>query len=92
MATLERIPPWGWVAGAAFLGVVVLAWHEYVNDDDDVDWTAAKESQPPIQLGLLPAPACSGSNTSPIGFSAALRFRGWPASLAADHDSIIGEC
>lgn len=91
MATLEKVPPWGWVAGVAFLGVAFLAWHAYVNDDDDTDWTAAKETQPPIQLGLLPAPACSGSNTSPIGFSASLRFRGLPASLASDVDSLIGE-
>ncbi len=43
---LKELPPWAWVAASAVAGLGFLMWHRFSNDDDDTDWTTAKESQP----------------------------------------------
>jgi hypothetical protein len=94
MMKVPEVNPWVLTGVVAVVGVAFLCWHQYVNDDDDVDWTTPKETQPPTQVGF----DCSRPPVGPahgggarIGLSVAFRGRRFPASLAADVNSVIGE-
>lgn len=90
---------WLLAGGAAAFALVVLAWNQWVRDDDDEKWTVGPwlaVSQPPAQLGapLPDKPPCGplvGCGGRPMDAGDAFRTRAYPGSLAEAHFSIIGE-
>lgn len=90
IARLRAVPPVAWVVLTAVVGLAVLAWHQYAQDDQDTDWTSAKESPAPIMAPLAISPGAHGSG-SPMSCNGGFRSRSWPSSLADADCSIIGE-
>jgi hypothetical protein len=98
---LERASQERWLlaGGALALALVVLAWNQWVRDDDDEHWTKGPwtdNSQPPAQLGApLPTkPPCGplvGCGGRPMDPGEAMRTRSYPDSLTSSHSSFIGE-
>jgi len=99
---LQRASSERWLlTGVALAGAVaVLAWNQWVRDDDDKRWTTHPEwlnpHQPPDQVGApIPCrPPCGpggGSSGRPMDSGDAMRTRAYPGSLAEASFSIIGE-
>lgn len=102
MNILQRASSERWLlTGVAVAGALaVLAWNEWVRDDDDEFWAShpawLDPHQPPDQVGApIPAkPPCGpggGSCGRPMDAGGAMRTRAYPASLADASFSIIGE-
>lgn len=96
LATNQR---WLLAGGAVALGLAVLAWNQWVRDDDDPEWTSGPwldVNQPPAQLGApmpekAPCGPLVGSGGRPMDAGGAFRTRAYPGSLAEANFSIIGE-
>ena len=69
----------------------MLAWHRYAQDDDDTDWTRAKETPAPVMVSLPVVPGQHGAG-SPMSCNVGFRSRAYPGSLAAADFSVIGDC
>lgn len=82
---MRDIPPWMWVALVSVAGLAGLAWHRWANDDDDHDWTSAKEHQAPVTAAIT----AHGAG-APMSCGQAVRGRAYPASLAAADCSLVG--
>ena len=90
ISQVRRVPPAAWVAVTAVIGLGVLAYHAYAQDDQDTDWTTAKESQPPMRAPYPNVPGWA-YESRPMDPGPAFRSRSYPDSLAGAHFSIIGE-
>ncbi len=98
MTALKQVPPWAWVVLTAVAGLSALAYHRWARDDDDQDWTTAKETQAPVVANFPQAPAMHGTcstkgcrHDGSLAVHGAFRARAYPGSLAAADFSIIGE-
>jgi hypothetical protein len=87
---VRNVPPGWWIAVAAVVGLGVLAYHQYAQDDADQDWTMAQADQPPMRAPYPDVPLQHGEGR-PMDTGPAFRSRAYPASLAKADFSIIGE-
>lgn len=87
---VRAVPPGAWVVVAAAVGLGVLAYHQYAQDDADQDWTMGAADQPPMRSPYPDVPAQHGSG-SPMSANPGFRSRAYPGSLADADFSIIGE-
>lgn len=91
IAKLKAVPPLAWLGLVLVAGLGVLAWHRYALDDQDTDWTGAKETPAPLMAALPLTPGQHGSGT-PMSCNTGFRSRSYPVSLTASESSVIGEC
>lgn len=85
IAKLRAMPPWLWIVLSGVVGLAALTWLRYAQDDDDTDWTTAKETQPPTAAPFPAATGGTGRTTS------AFRGRSYPDTLSDASFSIVGE-
>jgi hypothetical protein len=88
---LKTVPPAAWLLAVAALGLVVLTWHRYAQDDNDTDWTSPKEAQPPAVVAFKPQAPAGHGHGRPMGVDVGFRSRAYPGSLIEADFSIVGE-
>lgn len=91
MDRLRAIPPAGWVGVALVAGLGFVVWHAYARDDDDTDWTMAKETQAPLVAPFPVVPGQHGSG-SPMSCNLGFRSRAYAGSLTGAEFSVVGGC